>query len=176
MEVPQKSRSAHLAERFIESWTLDTEKRLKYLEMYNRRFSNLGKERPSTRVMKRDLPKRSRDLNLNHHGKVFAKYFMGPGATPHSLTMQIGMPLENIIELMKGQRSFNPLIVLVLEQCFGPPVRSLVDLQVIYDLEERVFFLEGAFDDLSFTKNGEEGAEGGHKARSRHWSIGLGEG
>jgi plasmid maintenance system antidote protein VapI len=115
-------------------------------ERFEKKFANmfqqLGKERRSTRVMKRDLPKQYRDLNLNHPGKVFAKYFMGPGPTPHSLTMQIGMPLENIIELMKGQRSFTPAIVLVLEQCFGPPVRSLVDLQVIYDLEERVFFLK----------------------------------
>jgi plasmid maintenance system antidote protein VapI len=94
--------------------------------------------------MKRELWKQYRDLTVNHPGKVFAKYFMGHGPTPYSLTMQIGMPPENIIELMKGERSFTPEIVLVLEQCFGPPVRSLVDLQIIYHLEERVFFLKVA--------------------------------
>jgi plasmid maintenance system antidote protein VapI len=125
----------------------------RFEKIFANMFQQLGKERRSTRVMKRDLPKQYRDLNLNHPGKVFAKYFMGHGPTPHSLTMQIGMPLENIIELMKGQRSFTPAIVLVLEQCFGPPVRSLVDLQVIYDLEERVFFLKVFLATLPVLKN-----------------------
>jgi plasmid maintenance system antidote protein VapI len=125
----------------------------RFEKIFANMFQQLGKERRSTRVMKRDLPKQYRDLNLNHPGKVFAKYFMGHGPTPHSLTMQIGMPLENIIELMKGQRSFTPAIVLVLEQCFGPPVRGLVDLQVIYDLEERVFFLKVFLTTLPVLKN-----------------------
>jgi plasmid maintenance system antidote protein VapI len=125
----------------------------RFEKIFANMFQQLGKERRSTRVMKRDLPKQYRDLNLNHPGKVFAKYFMGHGPTPHSLTMQIGMPLENIIELMKGQRSFTPAIVLVLEQCFCPPVRSLVDLQVIYDLEERVFFLKVFLATLPVLKN-----------------------
>jgi len=125
----------------------------RFEKIFANMFQQLGKERRSTRVMKRDLPKQYRDLNLNHPGKVFAKYFMGHGPTPHSLTMQIGMPLENIIELMKGQRSFTPAIVLVLEQCFGPPVRSLVDLQVIYDLEERVFLLNVFLATLPVLKN-----------------------
>src|SRR5260370_37324610 len=102
--------------------------------------------------MKRELWKQYRDLILNHPGKVFAKYFMGPGPTPYSLTMQIGMPPENIIEFMKGERSFTPEIVLVLEQCFGPPVRRLVDLQIIYDLEEQVFFLKVVLATLSVLK------------------------
>jgi plasmid maintenance system antidote protein VapI len=107
--------------------------------------------------MKRELWKQYRDLTLNHPGKVFAEYFMGRGPTPYSLTMQIGMPPENIIELMKGERSFTPEIVLVLEQCFGPPVRRLVDLQIIYDLEELVFFLKVAlatFPVLKMVKKG----------------------
>ena len=147
----------------------------RFEKIFANMFQQLGKERRSTRVMKRDLPKQYRDLNLNHPGKVFAKYFMGHGPTPHSLTMQIGMPLENIIELMKGQRSFTPAIVLVLEQCFGPPVRSLVDLQVIYDLEERLF-PEGVFGDASCPQECQEGACFDYKATSRRSAIGLGEG
>jgi hypothetical protein len=53
---------------------------------------------------------------------------------------------------MKGERSFSPEIVLVLEQCFGPPVRRLVDLQIIYYLEEDVFFLKVALATLPVLK------------------------
>jgi len=109
--------------------------------IFANKFQQVGEKR---RVRKRKLSEQYPDLTLNHPGKVFAKYFMGTGPTPYSLTMQIGMPPENIIELMKGERSFTPAIVLVLEQCFGPPVRSLVDLQIIFYLEESVFFLKVA--------------------------------
>jgi plasmid maintenance system antidote protein VapI len=93
--------------------------------------------------MNRNILKQYQTLKSRHPGKVFEKEFLHTGGpTPHSMTMQIGMPAEHIIEFKRGWRSITPAMALAFEQCVGPAVHRLVALQLLYDLEERALWVK----------------------------------
>src|SRR5262249_30942033 len=96
---------------------------------------------PSARLHKRYVGIKSR-----HPGKVFYKYFiLAGGPTPHSMTMDIGMPAENITQLTRGELSFTREMASIFERRFGPIVHHLVTLQNFYDLEMYAWQVEVLF-------------------------------
>lgn len=73
-------------------------------------------------------------------GQLMVRCFMKPRyITADRLANDTGVPLEHINEIIEGKRAITPKIAKLFERCFGWPATVLLDWQLLYDLEVKVW-------------------------------------
>ena len=74
--------------------------------------------------------------------KMLRDFMRARGLTSDQMSREMGMPEQNVLEFMEGNRKFTDKVAPVFELSLGPFVEKLVEAQTYYDLEWEMLYLK----------------------------------
>ncbi len=69
-----------------------------------------------------------------HPAKMLRDFMRSLGLTADQMSREMGMPEQNVLEFMEGNRKFTDKVAPVFEPSLGPSVQELVEAQIRYNL------------------------------------------
>lgn len=105
-------------------------------------------------------------LQLIRPGDRLVKYFIRPsGLTLDQVAKETEMSVEDINEIVQSKRKITPEIAERFDRCFGWPAQTLLDWQLLYDIEVHMLGQESFLADLAMHVLGQESFLAEVKAR-----------
>ena len=74
--------------------------------------------------------------------KMLTDFMRSHGLTADQMSRKMGMPEQNVLEFMEGNRKFTDKVAPVFKLSLGPFVEKLVEAQTYYDLAWDVLWLK----------------------------------
>ena len=77
--------------------------------------------------------------------KMLTDFMRSHGLTADQMSRKMGMPEQNVLEFMEGNRKFTDKVAPVFKPPLGPFVQKLVEAQTYYDLAWEMLWLKVRF-------------------------------